>query len=130
MIMELQHFEAVKGLIKCNNRFLVLERKDYTGGKYEIPGGRKKHGESDEAALEREIMEESGLKVKLLHMLNSWSVDVPEKDMHLDGKTYLCESKSDQVQLSDEHTTFKWVTHEELAALDVPAWLREGVAKL
>jgi len=63
-------------------------------------------------------------------LLNEWSLDLKEKGIHLDGKTYLCESNSDNVVLSDEHFNYKWIERKELEKLDCPNWLKDAIFKL
>ena len=69
----------------------IIVETDFEGGKYEIPGGRKEEGESDEVALLREVLEEVGLVVRVVRLLDEWRLDLPDKDVVLNGKTYLCE---------------------------------------
>ena len=126
----LKYYKAVKGLIFCKNKFLVLEKENFVGGKFEVPGGRKDSGESDEETLKREIKEEVGLEVEIVRLLNVWYLDLPEKGIHLDGKTYLCKSDIDKVKLSKEHITYRWIEKEELKKLDCPNWLKEAISKL
>lgn len=129
--MKLKNCKAVKGLIQYQDRFLVIKREDFIGGEYEVPGGRKlSPEEDDETALKREIMEEVGLEVEILRLLNKWSLDLPEKGIHLDGKTYLCKSISNQIKLGNEHNSYLWVLKEELENLSVPSWLKEAISKL
>ena len=58
--------EAVLGIIKQNNRFLIQKRpsKGLMADLWEFPGGKIKRGETPAQALYREIKEELGLKVK------------------------------------------------------------------
>ena len=127
----LKDYKAVKGLIFYQNKALILEKEEFIGGKYEIPGGRKiDPKESDEVALKREVKEEVGLEIKVERWLNKWSLDLLKKGIHLDGKTYLCEAYTDKVALSEEHISYKWVLKEELTKLDFPIWLKEAISKL
>ena len=126
----MKSYETVKALIQYKNKFLVVEKEDFIGGKYEVPGGRKLPGESDEIALKREVREEVGLEIKIIRLLNRWSLDLPGKDMHLEGKTYLCDSFFDDVKLSKEHTSYFWVSKYKLKELDIPFWLKEAVSCL
>ena len=123
-------FDVVKALIRRGDEYLFVESKDFEGGKYEIPGGRKEEGESDEVALIREVMEEVGLVVRVVRLLDEWCLDFPVRDLILNGKTYLCEYVSGKVSLGDEQSSFRWVSNEELESFDVPEWLRESVGCL
>ncbi|RLJ01961.1 MAG: DNA mismatch repair protein MutT [Candidatus Aenigmatarchaeota archaeon] len=128
--MELKKYKAVKALIQYKNKFLLLKKEDFIGGEYELPGGRKKPQENDESALKREVKEESGLDIKIIKLLNSWSLDLPEKGTHLDGKTYLCESYSDKVKISEEHSGYIWVPRENLRKYSLPSWLEDAINQL
>ena len=128
--MELKKYKAVKALIQYKNKFLLLKKKDFIGGEYELPGGRKDLQENDESALKREVKEETGLDIKIIKLLNSWSLDLPEKGIHLDGKTYLCESYSDKVKISDEHSGYIWVPRENLRKYNLPLWLEDAIRQL
>ena len=62
--MENEFVVAVKGLINCNGKILIIQRceEDEIGaGTWECAGGKVDFGEDLEAALMREIKEETGL---------------------------------------------------------------------
>ena len=128
--MGLKKYKSVKALTQYKNRFLLLKKEDFIGGEYDLPGGRKNPQENDESALKREVKEETGLDIKIIKLLNSWSLDLPEKGIHLDGKTYLCESYSDKVKISDEHSGYIWVPRENLRKYNLPLWLEDAIHQL
>lgn len=128
--MGLIDYEVVKGLIIYNDKYLILERKDLSGGRFEIPGGRKEGKETDNNTLCREIKEEVGLETQCIRLLNTWILDLPEKGLHLHGKTYLCTANSNKVKLGKEHSKYQWLTKEEILALDIPDWLRDAISKI
>jgi 8-oxo-dGTP diphosphatase len=128
--MKLKYYEAVKALIQYKNKFLVLKKEDFIGGKYDSPGGRKLPNEDDESALKREVKEEVGLEIKIIKLLNKWTLDLQKKGIHLDGKTYLCKSSSDNVRISEGHTSFSWVSKEKLKKLSIPSWLKNAISQL
>jgi len=128
--MGLKKYKSVKALTQYENRFLLLKKEDFIGGEYDLPGGRKNPQENDESALKREVKEETGLDIKIIKLLNSWSLDLPEKGIHLDGKTYLCESYSDKVKISEEHGGYVWVTREGLRKYNLPSWLEDAIHQL
>ena len=107
---------VVGALILRNNEILLLQRRqdDYLGGIFEIPSGEVEQNETLAQALEREIEEETGLRVA---NINSYlgSFDYPSKS----GKptrqlNFLVDACSSAVILS-EHETFAWVTRADLS---------------
>jgi len=61
------HYDIVIGIIRKDERVLIQKRppKGLLGGLWEFPGGKMETGESPEAAVLREIKEETGLGVTL-----------------------------------------------------------------
>lgn len=59
------HHDIAAGLVWRDGRLLIARRKadGLLGGLWEFPGGKRKAGESLEAALRREVQEETGLVV-------------------------------------------------------------------
>lgn len=59
------HYTIAVGMVWRDNRMLIALRPEegLLGGLWEFPGGKVKEGESIEACVHREIMEETGLKV-------------------------------------------------------------------
>ena len=57
--------EVAAGLIVREGRILIAQRQTlaHLGGLWEFPGGKRKPGESFEACLTREVMEELGLTI-------------------------------------------------------------------
>ena len=53
---------GVKAIVRKDDHFLILVRPD---GLLDLPGGRVENGESIRSALQREIDEETGLKVQI-----------------------------------------------------------------
>ena len=60
------HFDIAAGLLWRDGRLLIARRKadGLLGGLWEFPGGKRKKGESLEAAVRREVQEETGLVVE------------------------------------------------------------------
>lgn len=59
---------VVGAVVRRNNRFLLLERSstEFMGGLVELPSGAIEAGEDLFAALDREVMEETGLSIKVV----------------------------------------------------------------
>ena len=83
-----------------------------------IPGGKIKFGETSEAALRREILEETGLKISgIQFMLVQDCIHSKEfyRDAHFVLLNYTCRcvSKHPRVKLNDEGREFQWVKLSE-----------------
>lgn len=74
--------ESAGGLIYSNHKFLLI--KDLDTGLYEIPKGGLHIDETKEDACIREIREETGYDVKVLHYLSTTRFILNWRD----GKTY------------------------------------------
>ena len=110
---------AVKAAITRGHRLLVLYKTvteassdPDPGVRIDLPGGRIEFGESPVAALRREVAEETGLEIEPITPLQIWHY--VRQRFQLVGIDYLCECKSGEVVLSDEHDGFGWLTEEEL----------------
>ncbi len=63
----LPHYEVAAAVILEGERVLVAQRRhdDMLGGLWEFPGGKRKEGESLEAALRRELQEEMAIRIEV-----------------------------------------------------------------
>jgi 8-oxo-dGTP pyrophosphatase MutT (NUDIX family) len=61
---------VVQAVILREGRVLLAVRSDLRG--WELPGGAKQPGESDAAALAREVREETGLEVEILRHVGDY----------------------------------------------------------
>jgi len=123
---------AVKALIKRDDKFLILHKsseEDINPNSYDIPGGRISFGETLKEALEREILEETGLDVIMGSILEAWTF-TKDNCFQLVGLNYLCSYGSGEVRLSTEHDSYEWVrTKDILASRSYPKFL-VGAVKL
>lgn len=110
---------VVKGLILYEGKVLLLKRgaDDVTGaGTWETVGGKIEFGERIEAALSREIHEETGLTVDVERILYATTFKTnPNRQVVL--LTYLCRSESNEVRLSKEHSDYQWAAIDHLKML-------------
>lgn len=109
---------TVKAVVIFNNEILLLQRvRPSTDGLgvYELPGGGLNEGESFKEALSREISEETGLGIDLLEPVYTFAHN--RKGYYGLGLGFLCQAKSNQVKLSDEHVEYRFVTLEEAEKL-------------
>ena len=84
--------------------------------KWEFPGGKLEDGESHEACLLREIMEELNVQIKIVEPLKPNTHHYPNgKEIQL--VPFICEYMSGDLQLA-EHADYKWLKKEALLGLD------------
>lgn len=78
--MKKKQLDVVAALIKKGGKILLCQRKvnDHYGGLWEFPGGCVEEKESREEAIEREIKEEAGLKVKAKRFLQEFYDEDPD----------------------------------------------------
>ena len=87
-----------------------------------IPGGKIERGESCEAALIREIREETALEISgIQFVMVQESIFSPTfiRPEHFILLNYLAEASSYDVTLNDEAEEFRWVTIEEAFTLEL-----------
>lgn len=105
-----------------NPTFLIGKRLGSHGaGTYALPGGHLEFGESPEECAAREILEETGLKVKNVRFLTATN-DILKKDKkHYITMFMVCEQSNEKdearVMEPDKCEGWEWSSWEELVAL-------------
>ena len=123
---------ATIAVVEHKGRVLVLCRPD---GRYTLPGGIMRYGETCKEALIREVQEETGAKVEVLDLIGVYS---NPKDAHAHYHSvrlaYLCQWLGGESHGSYEGTPL-WLPRERLPApeewanisLDVLTDLQNGI---
>ena len=104
---------VVAALIMKDDKYLIAKRNygTNTKDKWEFPGGKVEKDESEEHAIEREIMEELETKVKAISFATNNICEYPDKTIDL--RLYKCEYISGDFKLS-AHSEIKFVNKNEL----------------
>ncbi|MBU6312639.1 MAG: (deoxy)nucleoside triphosphate pyrophosphohydrolase [Actinomycetales bacterium] len=119
---------VVAAAIERDGRYLAARRTrpEWAAGRWEFPGGKVEHGESDEQALVREIREELGVEIAVVRRVpGEWPLH-DDLVLHL----YVATLVEGEPQPLDHHDELRWVT---LAQFDEIYWLesdREAVDTL
>jgi len=108
---------AGKAIIQHMSKVLILReaKQGYAeganAGKYQFPGGRIKPGEPFMRGLEREIFEETGLRVAVGDpvYVGEWSPVINGDLTQIVGVFFACEAETDAVRLSAEHDRYAWI---------------------
>ncbi|OZE79881.1 DNA mismatch repair protein MutT [Rhodococcus sp. 15-649-2-2] len=99
-----------------NGRLLLAQRTrpPELAGRWELPGGKVEPGESEDAALARELREELGVECSIGAALNG-DVDLPGG---LVLRTY-CATLVSGTPAALEHSALRWVDAETLPTMDL-----------
>lgn len=110
--------DVAAGIILHNGLILIAQRKrgkslEY---KWEFPGGKLEEGETLEQCLQREMMEEMQLKIKVLKpfVVSSYDYDFGTIVLH----SFWAKADTFDVDVVLEHEQYKWVKPEDLPKYD------------
>jgi phosphoglycolate phosphatase len=113
---------TVGALIHDGKGKLLMIRTHKWSNLWGIPGGKIERGEASEAALTREIREETGLEIsKIRFVMVQDCIDSPEffRREHFLLLNYIAEAGSHEVTLNDEAEEFAWVSSEEALSMEL-----------
>jgi len=113
-------------------RILLTRRSD--NGRWCLPGGRQESGESATEACEREVLEETGLRVRVTRLVGIYtSPDFVIE--YADGNRYQiiamsfeAEVTGGDLRLSEETTEFGYFTPDEIQSMDLVEFHRPRIA--
>lgn len=110
-----------------DGRLLVIERGHPPGeGLWSLPGGRVEPGESDVAAVVREVAEETGLEVETGPLIGSVQRPAPDGGIY-DIHDYAATPLGGDLRPGDDARATRWVTPAELRALPTTEGLIEAL---
>jgi mutator protein MutT len=109
---------VVAAVIVREGRILIARRpaRGEFGGKWEFPGGKVKPGESDEAALRREILEELSAEIRVGERVLETDHDYVTKSVKL--VFFRCELVGGPPSHSLDHDELAWVEPAKLHLYD------------
>lgn len=114
---------TVGGLIFNDAGRVLLVRTHKWSNLWGIPGGKTRRGETSEAALRRELREETGLEISRIEfVLVQDCIDSPEfyRPAHFILLNYTCLATGTQnVVLNDEAREHRWLKFDEAAQLEL-----------
>lgn len=104
---------GVAGIITKGNKLLLTKRSFIIeSGKWCLPGGKIEYGETAEAAIRREIKEETGLEVARIKFLFYHDEFVPRLRLHALVLVFKAEVKG-KLKPNYEVAAARWFTHKE-----------------
>lgn len=117
------------GLVICDEKLLITKRKPdaHLGSLWEFPGGKVGPQETPEAAVVRELREETGLEVNVEGLFHEEVAHYPERSVQL--RFYKCWFDGNPAEAKAlAATALTWVSVGELDQYDFPSG-NDGVLK-
>lgn len=109
-----RYYISQLGVLIRENKCLILGSAEFPG-LWDLPGGRIEIGEARDAALKREILEETGLtKVRIIDFVGYHLRYTERRHRPVCNTVMLIENNTGTVKLSSEHLQYKWVTEKQL----------------
>ncbi len=113
---------AVKGIIRREGGdILIVKRSEkdlFLPNIWEtIGGGMDESDATPQEALKREVMEETGLEIKVRESFNVFTFVNNEGEMKV-GITFVCDYIGGEVVLSDEHSEYAWINASNFYKLE------------
>jgi len=112
----------VKAIVRHNNEYLLLKKeKDEffpeNIGRWECTGGLMKKGQTSRKRIIDKLKAETGLDYKKIKKLPTLRMTSKDYDSKCD--VYLIDVNLKEIQLSDEHSDYKWIKAEDVKNMDL-----------
>jgi 8-oxo-dGTP diphosphatase len=107
---------TVDAVIETDKGEVILVKRKYEPFKdfYALPGGFVEYGETVESACLREAFEETGLKVKIIHLLGVYSDPNRDPRGHVISVVFLCRAIGGSLKDSEETKEVKAFSKKDL----------------
>ena len=115
---------------------LVRRASEPLKGKWSVPGGALEMGETLIAAVKRETLEETGLRVEPLEVAGVIDRIIPDStgriQYHYVLVDYLCKLVSDpgDLRAASDVDDARWASKSELDSCDIPDFTRQLIDKV
>jgi ADP-ribose pyrophosphatase YjhB (NUDIX family) len=125
---------GVGALIVDGGRILLVERgREPLKGYWSLPGGVVEAGERLEAAMRREVREETGLEVDVVCMLEIFERIMPDNEgkpeYHYVLIDYLCRPAGGTLGAADDASRVQWFGADEIDGLKITEGTPAVIAK-
>lgn len=96
---------------------------------YEMPGGKLGFGENIIGGIQREVLEETGLKVKVKKPFYAFDYISKEGERYNIEVVFFCViSLTPKVVLSESHVDYAWIAENEIDNYDITKEIKKALA--
>lgn len=125
---------GVGAIIVQDERVLMVERgKEPLKGWWSLPGGLVETGELLEDALRREVREETGLEVEIVHRIEIFERimrdEAGKAEYHYVLIDYICRPTGGVMKAADDAAGARWVTEAELDGMTITEGTADVIRK-
>ena len=115
---------GIGALVIENDRILLVKRgHEPLKGYWSLPGGAIETGERIEEALRREVREETGLEIEVLHLIEVFERIMPGEsggtEYHYILIDYICRPAGGILQAADDASEAAWFAENEIEGLQI-----------
>lgn len=112
---------------EAGRMLLVLRANEPSAGRWSVPGGRCRAGESAAEACVREVAEETGLTVVIARRAGRVEREGPDGSVYVIDD-YVCRVVAGELRAGDDAAEARWVDRAEFERLDLAAGVAEALA--
>ena len=116
-----QVYVGMAAIIEKDDKILILKRspeKDFAPSTWEVVTGRLEAEENPILGIEREIQEETGLTAEVIMPVDTGFFYRGGKEFPMVFISYYCRYKSGEVNLSWEHSEYKWISIDKALQME------------
>ena len=123
---------GVGAIIFEGDKVLLIKRgSPPLEGYWSLPGGAQETGETVEAALKREILEETGLQIEIINFATMVDIidldDAGKARHHYSVADYVCRITGGELQASGDAADARWVEINDLKNFQLTPKAREVI---
>ncbi|MHA1203089.1 MAG: NUDIX domain-containing protein [Candidatus Heimdallarchaeaceae archaeon] len=111
-----QVYVGMAAVIEKDEKYLILKRskeRDFEPEAWETVTGRLEKDESPVMGVQREIMEETGLKAEVIFPLDVGFFYRGGKEFPMVFISFYCKYIEGEVEITWEHSEYKWISLDE-----------------
>ena len=131
------HIILVNAVVRKGDKILISQRsweESHEPGKWTIPGGKVDRGDKEiwniiEKTLDREVFEETGVRIKEGVFLLSNNSFIRSTGHHVVSLTFICDWKEGEARPLEDTIGVRWIGKEEINNFDFSTNIKKLINK-